>query len=596
MCGIMGYTGERDAKEILLDGLKKLEYRGYDSAGIALAEATGIAVYKDQGKVAALEQQLLGHSCSATLGIGHTRWATHGAPCQKNAHPHRAGRVVLVHNGIIENEQALRTELAKLGRHPVSDTDTEIAAMVLDNLYNGDPLKAIFAAAKQLKGSYALGILFEDHPHTLYALRKDSPLIIGRGKGENFIASDIPAILAHTRQYQLLDEGEVAVLTKEGVAFYTQNGKAVEKPLETADQSAEVAEKGGYAHFMAKEIHQQPEAVRNTLSRYCREGRLFAEENLRVDGQIRIVACGSAYHAGRLGKYAIEQLARIPVQAEIASEFRYGDPLLNPKDLVIVISQSGETADSVAALRLAKERGIPTLAIVNVWGSTLAREADTVLYTAAGPEISVATTKAYTCQVVLLYLLALHLAKEKLSPEEYREKLEQLLGLPALLEKALKKEEQCKSIAKNFKKVHRLFFIGRGQDYDLAREGSLKLKEISYIHSEAYAAGELKHGTISLIEENIPVIALMTDRRRLHKTLSNVKEVRARGARVLAVTYEDTDTEGVAEEVLTLPPCSDFEAPIAGAVLLQLLAYYVAVERGNEVDQPRNLAKSVTVE
>ena len=594
MCGIMGYAGQRDAKDILLSGLKKLEYRGYDSAGIALSCKEGIQIFKDKGKVAALEQAEGLTDAQGTVGIGHTRWATHGVPSRKNAHPHRAGRVVLVHNGIIENEAKLKAELAEQGKHPVSDTDTEIAAMILDNLYEGDPLTAVAQATACLEGSYALGILFEDHPQTLYAVRKDSPLIIGRGKTENFIASDIPAILEYTSQYQLLEEREIAVLNGSSVTFYTVDGKEIQKEILTADQSAKSAEKDGFAHFMAKEIHEQPEAIRATLARYCSGNTLFHGETFQIGGTIRIVACGSAYHAGLLGKYAIETLAGIPATAEIASEFRYNDPLLSKEDLVVVISQSGETADSVAALRLANKIGIPTLAIVNVWGSTLAREADRVLYTAAGPEISVATTKAYTCQVILLYLLALRLAQQ--NGRETEDSLRCLLSLPALLEETLRREEKCQEMATAFKDVHRLFFIGRGQDYALACEGSLKLKEISYIHSEAYAAGELKHGTISLIEEGIPVIALLTDRKRLSKTVSNMKEVRARGARVLAITYEDTDTQGAADALLTLPPCSPLEAPAAAAVLLQLLAYHTAVERGNDVDQPRNLAKSVTVE
>ncbi len=584
MCGIMGYAGGGDAKDILLRGLQKLEYRGYDSAGIALAAEGAIEIFKDQGKVAQLAKQLK-EAPEAAIGIGHTRWATHGAPCRRNAHPHRAGRVVLVHNGIIENEKDLRAELKA---DPVSDTDTEIAALLIDSLYEGDPLKALFQAAKRLEGSYAFGILFEDHPDTLYALRKDSPLIIGRGEGESFIASDIPAILPHTRSYYLLEEGEVAVLTQSSVYFYTEKGQ-VEKELLTARQQAESAEKGGYAHFMAKEIHEQPDAAAATIARYCKDDALFPGEEFNIKGTIRIVACGSAYHAGLLGKYAIEKWARIPVTAEIASEFRYNDPILSKEDLVIVISQSGETADSVAALRLAKARGIPTLAIVNVWGSTLAREADRVLYTAAGPEISVATTKAYTCQVVLLYLLALRLADNELAYDK-------LSRLPAVLAKVLEQGEQCRALAKKFKNAHRLFFIGRGQDHALACEGSLKLKEISYIHSEAYAAGELKHGTISLIEKGTPVIALLTDKERISKTLSNIKEVRARGAYVLAIACGNADLAHAADDFLTLPPCSEWEAPMAGAVLMQLLAYYVAVERGNDVDQPRNLAKSVTVE
>lgn len=594
VCGIIGYAGEQDAKDILLSGLKKLEYRGYDSAGIALSSSEGIRILKDKGKVAALEQTERFKDAYGKVGIGHTRWATHGVPNQKNAHPHRAGRVVLVHNGIIENEVKLKAELAAQGKHPVSDTDTEIAAMVLDNLYSGDPLHTIACAVSLFEGSYALGILFEDHPNTLYAVRKDSPLIIGRGTTENFIASDIPAILEHTCQYQLLEEGEIAVLNSSAVTFYTADGKELQKEILTADHQAGSAEKGGYAHFMAKEIHEQPEAIRATLARYCNGETLFHGETFKVGRTVRIVACGSAYHAGLLGKYAIETLAGIPATAEIASEFRYNDPLLSKEDLVVVISQSGETADSVAALRLANQQGIPTLAIVNVWGSTLAREADRVLYTAAGPEISVATTKAYTCQVILLYLLALRLAQQ--NGRETEEPLRGLLSLPTLVEETLKKESQCKELAQKFRQVHRLFFIGRGQDYALACEGSLKLKEISYIHSEAYAAGELKHGTISLIEEGIPVIALLTDRKRLSKTVSNIKEVRARGAWVLAITYEDADLQGAADALLTLPACTPTEAPAAAAVLLQLLSYYTAVERGNDVDQPRNLAKSVTVE
>ncbi len=596
MCGIMGYTGGQPAKGILLDGLKKLEYRGYDSAGIALAEQERIKIFKDEGKVATLAKKLENEHSPATTGIGHTRWATHGAPDHKNAHPHRAGRVVLVHNGIIENERQLKAELAKAGKHPVSDTDTEIAAMVLDNHYKKDPLEAIFAATAQLQGAYALGILFEDHPDTLYAIRKDSPLIIGQGEGENFIASDIPAILPHTCRYYLPNEGEVAVLTKETITFYKPDGTTIDHAPLTADHRSDAAEKGGFAHFMLKEIHEQPEAVGATLRRYCKENTLFPNETIAVSGKIWIVACGSAYHAGLLGNYAIERWAKIPVSTEIASEFRYNDPLIDRRDLVVVISQSGETADSVAALRLAKKKGVSTLAIVNVAGSTLAREADQVLYTMAGPEVSVATTKAYTCQTVLLYLLALHLAKEQLKKEEYLEKLRQLLALPRLLEQTLTKSDACQAASKDLKDAHRLFFIGRGQDHLLACEGSLKLKEISYIHSEAYAAGELKHGTISLIEEGTPVIALLTDKERLAKTLSNIKEVKARGAKILAITTDDAVLEGIADTALTLPPCSSFEAPTAAAVLMQLLAYYTAVERGNEVDQPRNLAKSVTVE
>jgi len=587
MCGIIGYAGERDTAEILIGGLKKLEYRGYDSAGIALSRSGGIDVYKNKGKVSALEQQVQRHNTAdASIGIGHTRWATHGAPEDVNAHPHRSGRVVLVHNGIIENDGALRSELAARNLHPIGQTDTELIAILLNEAYVGDPIGAIRKVTAKLQGSYALGILFEDRPDALYSIRKDSPLIIGIGDGENFIASDIPAILEHTHRYVLLEEGEIAVLRKSEVQFLSAMNEPIEKEIRTADWDEQSAMKGGYPHFMAKEIAEQPQVVRETIGKYYQEGELFSDLQLQIKGTIHIVACGSAYHAGLLGKYAIEKYARIPVEVEIASEFRYADPILSPDDLVLIISQSGETADSLAALRLAKKRGIPTLGIVNVLGSSLAREADQVIYTAAGPEISVATTKAYTCQVVLLYMLALKLAKNV-------ELCKELESLPALIEETLKREPLSQQLAEQYKDAEHLFFIGRGQDYYVSCEGSLKLKEISYIHSEAYAAGELKHGTISLIEPGTPVIAVMTDRERLLKTLSNIREVESRGARLLAITHPDTEWNG---DRLELPACSDFLAPILAVILCQLFAYHVAVARGCEVDQPRNLAKSVTVE
>ncbi|MBQ8894873.1 MAG: glutamine--fructose-6-phosphate transaminase (isomerizing) [Clostridia bacterium] len=593
MCGIIGYAGKRDTAEVLIGGLKKLEYRGYDSAGIALEKEGKIDIYKNKGKVAVLEEQVSGKdTAGARIGIGHTRWATHGAPSDVNAHPHRSGKVVLVHNGIIENDRELRAELAAKGIRPVSDTDTELIALLLNKLYTGDPIPALRAASARLEGSYALGVLFEDHPGKLYALRKDSPLIIGRGEGENFIASDIPAILEYTHDYWLMEEGELAILTEEKVEFLNEADEPIEKAYRTADWDEQSARKGGYPHFMAKEIAEQPHVVKETIARYYQNGVLFPEDALSVKGTIHIVACGSAYHAGLLGKYAIEKIARIPVTVEIASEFRYADPILTKDDLVVVISQSGETADSLAALRLAKERGIPTLGIVNVWGSSLAREADTVIYTAAGPEISVATTKAYTCQVVLLYMLALKLG----NPADLQEKCAEMEQLPALIEEVLKQEEACKELAKLYHEAKHLFFIGRGQDYSVSCEGSLKLKEISYVHSEAYAAGELKHGTISLIEEGTPVIAVMTDRSRIAKTAGNIREVHSRGAKVLCITYADVDISSFGDHRLTLPDCSDFISPIPGVILTQLFGYHVAVARGNDVDQPRNLAKSVTVE
>ena len=587
MCGIIGYAGNNNTADILIGGLKKLEYRGYDSAGIALSREGGIDIYKNKGKVSALASLVAQHCTDgALIGIGHTRWATHGAPEDINAHPHRCGKVVLVHNGIIENDHALREELAERGLSPISETDTELIAILLNECYAGDPLAAIRQATARLQGSYALGILFEDRPDALYAIRKDSPLIIGIGEGERFIASDIPAILEHTHRYVLLEEGEVAVLTQGGVQFYDPSDAPLQKEVRTADWDEQSARKGGYPHFMAKEIAEQPHVVRETIGQYYQDGTLFPDLALQKPTRIRIVACGSAYHAGLLGKYAIEKYARIPVEVEIASEFRYADPILSPNDLVLIISQSGETADSLAALRLAKERGIPTLGIVNVLGSSLAREADQVLYTAAGPEISVATTKAYTCQVVLLYMLALKLAGRQALCEE-------LKTLPALIEETLKREPISQQLAERFKDAEHLFFLGRGQDYYVSCEGSLKLKEISYMHSEAYAAGELKHGTISLIEPGTPVIAVMTDRDRLLKTLSNIREVESRGARLLGITHADTEFQG---DRLELPACSDSLAPILAVILCQLFAYHVAVARGCEVDQPRNLAKSVTVE
>lgn len=593
MCGIIGYAGERDTAEVLLNGLKKLEYRGYDSAGIALADPKKIDIYKKQGKVAALEENIPPSAQKIFAGIGHTRWATHGAPEDRNAHPHRCGRVVLVHNGIIENEQELRAELAKKGLTPTSDTDTELIAMLLAQFYEKEPRTAIRKTCALLEGSYALGILFEDQPGKIYAIRRNSPLIIGKGEQENFIASDIPAILKYTRSYYLPEEGELAEITKDEILFFDAADQPIEKTLATADWDEQAARKAGYDHFMAKEIAEQPEVVQETIRRYLKNGVLFEElgNSFKVTGMLRIVACGSAYHAGLLGKQIIEKLARIPVEVSLASEFRYADPLLTKEDLVVAISQSGETADTLAALRLAKAKEVPTLGIVNVRGSSVAREADQVLYTAAGPEISVATTKAYTCQVVMLYLLALRLAQRWLDGADLENYVNQVEALPALLEKTLSCEAQCKEIAKDFASAEHLFFIGRGQDYAVCCEGSLKLKEISYIHSEAYAAGELKHGTISLIEEGTPVIAIATDRARLPKIAANIREVRARGARVLGIGYPTEDGK-----TISLPQCPDFTAPIAAAVVCQMLAYHVAVARGNDVDQPRNLAKSVTVE
>lgn len=599
MCGIIGYVGNRNTADVLIGGLKKLEYRGYDSAGIALYKDGAIQVYKKKGKVQSLADAVAGQNTAGVhAGIGHTRWATHGEPSDINSHPHRGKNVVLVHNGIIENYLEIKEELAAKGIRPAGDTDTEIAALLIDDLYSGDPIDTIYRAAARLRGSFALGIMFCDQPDVIYAIRKDSPLIIGRGEGENFIASDIPAILEYTHDYYLLEEGELAILTSNEIRFLNADRQPLKKQALTADWDEQSAQKGGWQHFMEKEIHEQPRVVKETIAQYYKNGCLFPESriNFALKGRIHIVACGSAYHAGLLGKYAIEKLARIPVEVEIASEFRYADPILSKDDLVVIISQSGETADSLAALRLVKQQGIPTLGIVNVWGSSLAREAENVIYTAAGPEISVATTKAYTCQVVLLYLLALRLGQSRLSAAECAEKIKELESLPELIEKVLEEKESCRQLALQFQQAEHLFFIGRGQDYCLSCEGSLKLKEISYVHSEAYAAGELKHGTISLIEAGTPVVAVMTDRSRIAKTASNIKEVHSRGAKVLCITYQDVDIADFSDYRLNVPPCSDFLAPIPGVILTQLFAYYVSVARGNDVDKPRNLAKSVTVE
>ncbi len=586
MCGIIGYNGPRKADPILINGLKKLEYRGYDSAGIALMGRKGIEVYKKEGKVAALES-ILPKENTATIGIGHTRWATHGAPEDRNAHPHSWGKVTLVHNGIIENDQALRTMLKNQGLRPISDTDTELIAMLIDHCYRGDPRNAIRAACALLEGSYALGILFEDHPQILYAVRKDSPLILGLGKGEYFIASDIPAFADYTPTYCLLEEGEIAELSPYGLTLYDRTDQIIEKPHHTTDYGDISTAKNGYEHYMKKEIFEQPSVVQKTIDRYYKNGCILSElgVDFRVDGKIILIGCGSAYHAALLGKNALEKYARIPTEVAIASEFRYSDPLLKKEDLVVLISQSGETADTLAALRLAKKKRVPTLGIVNAFGSSIAREADTALYTMAGPEISVATTKAYTCQTVLLYLLAMKLARR--SPAELRK-------IPQAIEHAFLQESRCKQLAEKYASAEHLFFIGRGRDYAVSREGSLKLKEISYIHSEAYAAGELKHGTISLIEENTPVIAIITDPALQQKTISNIKEVSARGAQVFCIAPQNAPLPDC--DRLDLPDCNDLAAPIAAAVLCQLLAYYAALARGTDIDQPRNLAKSVTVE
>ena len=606
MCGIVGYVGKRSAQDVLLDGLEKLEYRGYDSAGVALALDSGIRVVKTKGRLAALREKLAAQQLAQSFcGIGHTRWATHGEPSDVNSHPHSTPRVSIVHNGIIENYGLLKQRLIAKGYTFQSETDTEVLVKLIDSCYAGDPLKALQQALVKVRGSYALAVLFRDYPDTIFAVRRESPLIVGWGEGENFVASDIPALLKYTRRYSVLEEGDLAVCTAEGIRFYNEFGEPVEREALTADWDMEAAEKGGYPHFMLKEINEQPTAITATVSPRVEDGlpvlRVpeLTDEVLRNIGTIHLVACGTAMHAGMVGKSAIETLARVPAEVEIASEFRYRDPILQKNDLVIIISQSGETSDTLAALRLAKSRGVPVLAIVNVVGSSIARAADYVMYTYAGPEIAVASTKAYMVQMCVLYLFALRLAyaRGRLSEAETRRCTAQLLRAPELVKRRLADCEQIKYLASRFVNTQSCFFIGRGFDYALSLEGSLKLKEISYVHSDAYAAGELKHGTISLITDGVPVIALATQKKVYEKTISNAKETRSRGARVLLFTTKDAVVpDGVAEAVIRLDAFDDILMPLQLIVPLQLFAYYMAVLRGCDVDKPRNLAKSVTVE
>ena len=606
MCGIVGYVGKRSAQDVLLDGLEKLEYRGYDSAGVALALDGGIRVVKSKGRLTQLRQKLAAQVLAQSFcGIGHTRWATHGEPSDVNSHPHSTPRVSIVHNGIIENYGILKERLMAKGYTFESETDTEVLVKLIDSCYTGDPLRALQEALAKVRGSYALAVLFRDRPDTIFAVKRESPLIVGWGEGENFVASDIPALLKYTRRYSVLEEGDMAVCTAEGIRFYNEFAEPVQRPALTADWDMEAAEKGGYPHFMLKEINEQPTAITATVSPRVEDGMpdlripQLTDEVLRSIGTVHLVGCGTAMHAGMVGKAAIETLARVPAEVDIASEFRYRDPILNPNDLVIIISQSGETSDTLAALKLAKSRGVPVLAIVNVVGSSIARAADYVLYTYAGPEIAVASTKAYMVQLCVLYLFALRLAyaRGRLSAAETRRYTAQLLRAPEIIKARLADCEQIKYLASRYMNTQSCFFIGRGFDYSLSLEGSLKLKEISYVHSDAYAAGELKHGTISLITDGVPVIALATQKQVYEKTISNAKETRSRGARVLLFTTKDAVVpEGVADAVIRLDEYEDLLMPLQLIVPLQLFAYYMAVLRGCDVDKPRNLAKSVTVE
>lgn len=609
MCGIVGYVGQRDCSDVLVSALTKLEYRGYDSAGIAVFENGEIKTVKTKGKLKDLEDKLAtvgkpgGH-----IGIGHTRWATHGEPSDVNSHPHSGARVTIVHNGIIENYIELKEFLVSKGREFISDTDTEVVAQLLDYKYNGNPLETIDAVMAELKGSFALGIMFKDYPDRIFAVRRESPLIVGVAEGECFIASDVPAILQYTRDYYLLEHDEIATLSGEGVTFVDEHLDPIEKELKTADWDMEAAEKGGYPHFMIKEINEQPTAIRTTIMPRIKDGLPCLEEcgitleKLKDFTNITIVACGTAMHAGMVGKYVIEDLARVPVNVDIASEFRYRNPIVGKGDLVIIISQSGETADSLAAMRLAKQKGATTLAIVNAKGSSIAREADMLIYTLAGPEIAVASTKAYITQLSVVYLFAfeLALAKETLSVAECKRLVSALMKMPEAVQYVIDNcEEKCKYIATKLVTADSLLYIGRGLDYALSMEGSLKLKEVSYIHSESYAAGELKHGTISLIDEEMPVISVATQTDVIPKTISNIVEVKSRGAKIILVCTDACARElkdGVADYVVEIPHTEELLMPITAVVPLQLLAYYTSINRGNDPDKPRNLAKSVTVE
>ena len=612
MCGIVGYIGTEQAAPIILDGLSKLEYRGYDSAGIAIRnEDTGdITVVKAKGRLKILSEKTNdGRAVPGTCGIGHTRWATHGEPSENNAHPHCTDdkSVVLVHNGIIENYQELKDKLIKSGYAFYSQTDTEIAVKLVDYYYRktGTPLEAISRAMLRIRGSYAFGIMFHDHPGKIFAARKDSPLIIGKSQTGCLIASDVPAILDKTRNVYYIGNHEIAELSQDEVHFYNIDREEIQKEQVEIKWDAESAEKGGYEHFMLKEIHEQPRAVRDTIGAYVKDGKIdlsetgLTDEKLQEIERIYIVACGSAYHVGMVGKYVIEELADIPVEVDLASEFRYRNPKLVKNSLVVIVSQSGETADSLAALRLAKERKIPVLGIVNVVGSSIARESDYILYTYAGPEISVATTKAYSTQLIAMYLLAIQAAKVKdvIAEERYAALIEELGTLPEKIQKTLDDKERIQWFASKYANAKDVFFIGRGIDYAISMEGSLKMKEISYIHSEAYAAGELKHGTISLIEDGILVVGVATQAALFEKTISNMVEVKSRGAYLMGLTtYGNYNIEDTADFAVYVPQTESFFATSLAIVPLQLMGYYVSVAKGLDVDKPRNLAKSVTVE
>ena len=608
MCGIVGYLGSGKATSFLINGLSKLEYRGYDSAGIAVVNNGEIEVRKFKGRLANLANNIKEHPVEGSMGIGHTRWATHGAPSDINSHPHlnSKGTIAVVQNGIIENYLPLRNWLKGEGYTFKSETDTEVIPNLIDYYYEGDLFKAVIKALKKLEGSYALGVVCKDEPDKLIAVRKECPLIVGLGKGESFIASDIPAVLSYTRDVYLLEDHEIAVLKNDGVKLYDTDGKEIKKDVYHVTWSEDAAEKGGFEDFMLKEIHEQPKAIRDTMA-----GRISMEKSMILDDlkitkedlentdRVFIVACGTAYHAGLVGKNVIESLARIPVEVDIASEFRYRNPLVTDKSLVIVVSQSGETADTLAALRNCKTIGATIVALTNVVGSSVSREADHVLYTLAGPEISVASTKAYTTQIIGMYMIAMTFAKilGRLKSDRLDKLKEELLDLPGKVELVLEDKDKIKAIAEKMYKEEDMFYLGRGLDYAVALEGSLKLKEISYIHSEAYAGGELKHGPIALIEDGTQVITLLTQEALKEKMVSNIVEIKARGAKVTGICYEGTKgLEEVLDEIIYIPRTLDIFSPVLSVAVLQLISYYIAKARGCDIDKPRNLAKSVTVE
>ena len=612
MCGIVGFTGNHQAAPILLDGLSKLEYRGYDSAGIAVREGEGeTEVIKAKGRLKVLKEKTNdGESVPGTCGIGHTRWATHGEPSENNAHPHVSddGNVVAVHNGIIENYQELKDKLLRKGYAFYSETDTEVAVKLVDyyyKKYEGTPVDAINHAMVRIRGSYALAIMFKDYPEEIYVARKDSPMILGVSDGESYIASDVPAILKYARNVYYIGNLEMARVRKGEITFYNLDGEEIQKQMKTIEWDAEAAEKAGFEHFMMKEIHEQPKAVRDTLNSVVKEGQIdlseigLTDENIQDIDQIYIIACGSAYHVGMAAQYVFEDMVRVPVRVELASEFRYRNPILNPKALAIIISQSGETADSLAALRLCKENNIRTLGIVNVVGSSIAREADNVFYTLAGPEISVATTKAYSTQLIASYALAIQFAKVKgmISEEQYAAYIKELGALPDKIQRIIDDKERIQWFASKQANAKDVFFIGRGIDYAICLEGSLKMKEISYIHSEAYAAGELKHGTISLIEDGTLVIGVLTQPSLYEKTVSNMVECKSRGAYLMGLTtFGNYNIEDTADFTVYMPKTDPHFTTSLAVIPLQLLGYYVSVAKGLDVDKPRNLAKSVTVE